>query len=187
MSSDAPEQGPTEEEVQLGLQAQSKYDSAKQLRAGGVDYLLNTINEGSVGRDAEKSNAQNAVAFSRMPDSTEETMPADLREFSGGLLAAEAQNDADNASTVLDLAGTNVGTMARNSSAAYAEGQREMAVNAAQAQRDAQNSAWIPSLAGNAIGMYAGGGFDHWMSENSPYNSTNAAKSIKGLLPTKKV
>lgn len=184
MSADAPEQGPTSEEIQLGKTAQTKYEASQQL-GGGADYLLKTVNNASSGRDAEKSNAQNAVAFAQLPDSTEETMPMDLRQFSGGGVAAEAQKDADKTATVLDLVGTNSGLMASNSSAAYAEGQREMAVNAAEAARDQQSDMWLPSLAGNAAGLYAGGGFDHWMSEDSPYRSVAVGKKIKSLLPTK--
>lgn len=187
MSSDATEQGPTDQEIQLGNQAVTKYNAAQQL-SGGTEYLLNTLNDDSVGRDTEKSNAQNAVAFSQMADSNEETLPADLRQYGGGEVAAMAQNDSDNASTIMDLSGSNLGLMASNSSAAYASAQREMAENAANTAAKQQSNMWVPSLAGNVIGTYAGGGFDHWMSKDSAYNSKNIGSTTKnylsGLLPT---
>lgn len=186
MSSNAPEQGPTSEEIQLGNQAQIKYEAANQL-GGGADYLLNTLSVDTTGKDKEKANAQNAVAFSQMPDSTEETLPIDLRAYTGGGVAAAAQNDADHASTLMDLGSANLGVMANNSSAAYAEGNREMALNAAETAKQQQRDAFLPSLAGNAIGMYAAGGFDHWMSEDSPYKSTAVNNKIKAMLPTRGV
>lgn len=184
MSKSAPKQGPTAEEIQLGNQAQIKYEASNKL-SGGADYLLNTLNVDSTGRNNEKANAQNAVAFASAPDSNEEQFPIDLRSFTGGGVASAAQNDADKAATLTDLGSANLGVMANNSSAAYAEGNRKMALESAEIAKQQQKDALIPSLAGNAIGMYAGGGFDHWMSTDSPYKSTAVANKIKAMLPNR--
>lgn len=170
MSSGDVTEGPTDQEIQLGQQANDKYAMSQEL-GGGEEYLLNSVAVDNSGRDKERANSQNAMAFSAMPDNQEEVLPADLRPYSTGGVAAEAQEDAEAANDITNLSGSTLGTMANASNAQYAEGQRTIAQDAAETALSQQKAALLPSLAGNMAGAYLGGGMNHWMDADSPYRS----------------
>lgn len=173
MSKSPKPQGPTQEEIQLAQQAQTKYNAAQKL-GGAASYLTKVSQVDTSNREYEKSKATNAAALGQLPTIAEETLPMDLRGMTGGLVAGKAQSESDNAATQFDLANANLGVMASNSSAAYAEGQREMAVNAAEQRLEDQKDAFLPNVAGTALGTYLTGGFD------------GAASKLKEWIPASK-
>lgn len=145
----------TELEKRLAANAEQMYETADNL-SGGTDYLkAEATKVDRSDKYAEQANSDVAAAMAGAISNPLANTQVDLRGYSGGAVAAEAQAESEAERAGLSLANAGLGTKTVVDSAIYkqaAEDQRRQFIEEETAR---QKAAMLPTIAGTALGAAA--------------------------------